>query len=216
MTKKKKFLKGLYLVVDPSLPRKELFEKVRIALSNGVAILQIWDHWTLFDDEEDIYDFITQLLSITSQFDCIVIINNRWEWLQEFSFEGVHFDQFPENLEEIRDEIGEERIIGITCGNNKVCVEKAGETNVDYISFCSIFPSSSAGDCEIIDSGTVHYAAKQLRIPIFISGGINSDNLLTLSDWKFDGVAVISGILNSENIENSIKEYQKSFEKLGM
>ena len=74
-------------------------------------------------------------------------------------------------------------------------VKWAAEHHVDYISFCSMFPSSSAATCEIVSYESVKKAAKIFDKPLFLAGGIYPGNIKQLKDLEYDGIAVISGII---------------------
>jgi thiamine-phosphate pyrophosphorylase len=46
-------------------------------------------------------------------------------------------------------------------------------------------------------------------LPIFVAGGISPQNIIKLKkETPFNGVAVISGILNAVNPQQKVKEYK--------
>jgi thiamine-phosphate pyrophosphorylase len=139
-----------------------------------------------------------------------VLINNHWEYLKETELDGVHFDSIPTGLEEIKNQIGRDFLMGLTCGNDLKDVRWAAKRDIDYISFCSMFPSSSVSNCEIIEYETVKEAASIFDKPLFLAGGINPKNLNKLEELNYNGVAVISGIMNSEHPDQVIDEYRKN------
>jgi len=89
-------------------------------------------------------------------------------------------------------------------------VRWAAKHDIDYISFCSMFPSSNVGNCEIIAYETVKEASLIFDKPLFLAGGIYPENIKQLDELKFDGIAVISGIMNSEHPDQAIDEYHKN------
>ncbi|MFX9050287.1 thiamine phosphate synthase, partial [Acinetobacter baumannii] len=88
----------------------------------------------------DIDEIISSVCILCKQHNTPVLINNQWKWLNRFDFDGVHFDELPNNFSFIKQQIGRDFICGITCNNNISVVEKANNEHVDYISFCSMFP----------------------------------------------------------------------------
>jgi thiamine-phosphate pyrophosphorylase len=201
------FKSGIYLVVDPSMNEEELMTKLKLILPKDLAAVQIWDN---FNDQNDNILLIQKIHSLCAQYQTPVLINNHWEYLKVIELEGVHFDEIPSNLEEIKREIGRGFYIGITCGNELVNVRRAVVHDIDYISFCSMFPSSSVDNCEIVDYETVKQAESIFNKPLFLAGGINPENINKLNPLKYDGIAVISGVMNSENPDKVIDEYRQN------
>ncbi|MEX0772734.1 MAG: thiamine phosphate synthase [Balneolales bacterium] len=214
MVKSNKITGGIYLVIDPSIRKTSLMNKVKQALSGGVEMLQIWDHWPESISLSDKLDVIDSIIQTARGFDVPVLINKDWKLLKSTLLDGVHFDSIPDDYPEIKTEINREFISGITCGNDINIIHWAEQNKLDYISFCSMFPSPSAGDCEIVRPGTVKKAKEITQIPIFLSGGITQDNLTSLKELNFNGIAVISGILNAESPEKSAYGYTQALNKL--
>ncbi len=214
MTIGKKISGGLYLVLNPDMGRTILLEKLEHALNGGVEIVQIWNNWPESFSASDKKDLISDITDISSRFDAAVLINEEWELLKETGLDGVHFDEFPENFDSIKSEINRDFITGITCGNDLKIVQQAVENGVDYISFCSMFPSASVSSCEIVLPETVRKARQMTQLPLFVSGGITPENLTQLKDLNIDGAAVISGIMNSDAPKKSAMDYKNILEKL--
>ena len=206
-TNKKSIESGIYLVIDPSMEEQILLEKLQVVLTKKMAAVQIWDN---FQAEQNIVELIQKIHSLCAQHQIPLLINNRWEYLQTTGLDGVHFDEIPANLDKIKKEINTDFIIGLTCGNDLSHVKWAAKHNIDYISFCSMFPSSSVSNCEIIDYDTVKKATLIFDKPLFLAGGIYPKNMKQLDGLKFDGIAVISGIMNAEHPDKAIDEYYEN------
>lgn len=201
--------KGIYLVTDPSMDEKMLLDKIGECLSEGIAAVQIWEK----DHNQDLLSISEKICSLCIPQNVPVIINNRWELLKDSPLSGVHFDQLPPDIEEIRKSFNRKFITGITCNNDLSDVVLAQKHKLDYISFCSIFPSGTANSCELVEFDTIKKARSIFSELIFIAGGITPHNLDKLTHLPFDGVAVISGILGSSNPVEAIREYKKHLNK---
>lgn len=206
MQKQRKIGPGIYLVIDPSMDKEVLYSKLDAVLKEKIAALQIWDN---FGEEEDIPALIGELCRRCHARDVPVLINNRWQYLTNTPLDGVHFDAIPERYESIRAEVNRPFISGITCTNDMQPVVWAKGHGVDYISFCSMFPSATAGDCELVDHDSVRRATAIYDGLVFLAGGIKPSNISELSNLRYAGVAVISGIMNSDAPDHSIREYIK-------
>lgn len=208
---KKTIESGIYLVIDPSMEEQILLRKLRIILTKKIAAVQIWDN---FKNEQNSEYLIRKIHFLCAQKQIPVLINNRWEYLKKIDLDGVHFDAIPNNLEDIREKINKNFIFGLTCGNDLADVRWAANNNVDYISFCSMFPSSSVSNCEIVAHETVKKASLIFDKPLFLAGGIHPKNLKQLAELKYDGIAVISGIMNSEHPDQAIYGYQQHLKSI--
>lgn len=206
-------LEGIYLVVDPSMDPKMLLDKVEESLEGGVDIIQIWNHWPDGMSDYDKEQLITYLTEKASRFDVPVLINEEWQRLKNTPLDGVHFDAKPENIDQIREEIGRGFTAGITCSNNLEVVKWAAESDFDYISFCAMFPSPSVGSCEIVKPETVKKAREITSMPLFLSGGITPDKVGDLRDLDFNGVAVISGILKHDEPKKQAFNYKQALKE---
>jgi thiamine-phosphate pyrophosphorylase len=200
----KKIESGLYLVVDPSMDQAMLFHKLQQVLEQKIAAVQIWDHW----DKKSNREFVIEKICEQCHAHHVpVMINNDWQLLNEFYLDGVHFDEIPNNLEEIKKNLGREFIAGITCNNDLSVVEWATQHKLNYISFCSVFPSSTSNSCDLVSFDTIRKARQITSLPIFLAGGIHLDNMNKLKELDFDGIAVISGIMNQDEPAQATIKY---------
>ncbi len=204
-TIKRKISSGIYLVIDPSMDELLLLNKLNLCLKEKLAAVQIWDH---FKAEQNISSLLKKVCDLCHAKNVPVLINNRWELLNDFLLDGIHFDEIPENYTEMKDSINKPFLCGLTCNNDLTVVHWASENKLDYISFCSIFPSSTANSCELVDFNNIHQAAKHYSLPIFLAGGIKPENLNKLKELDYTGIAVVSGIMSSDRPDESIKKYQ--------
>jgi len=209
-----KNLKGIYLVIDPSMEEAELLQKLEQAILGGIDILQIWNNWPKDSTLKTKLDLIEKIIALASAKNVPVLINEEWELLKATKLDGVHFDNIPQNWEEVRQTFSDEKIIGFTGGNDLERIRWANQNQVDYLSFCAMFPSSSAISCEIVKPSTVLLARQLTRLPLFLSGGINPENLKGLSLLDFQGVAIISGIMSAENPAKKVKNYKAALAEI--
>jgi thiamine-phosphate pyrophosphorylase len=203
---KRKINSGVYLVIDPSIDETILIHKLTIILQEKIVAVQIWDN---FSSEENALKLIHRITDLCHEKNVPVIINNKWKWLNTTNLDGVHFDCIPTDFEDIKINIGRSFTVGLTCNNDLSLVHWAQNNQVDYISFCSIFPSSTSNSCDLIKFETIQEAKKITAIPLFLAGGIKPENMPKLVGLSFDGVAVVSGIMDSEKPNETIKAYLK-------
>ncbi len=208
-----KWLKGIYLVIDPNQEWEVLLGKLHAALKGGVNIVQIWNHWQPHLGRHSKLKFISEVKALADPFGVPVLMHDDWELALDAGLQGVHFDEVPDKFHLVKKALPT-RFIGLTVGNDLELIAWAEEQALSYISFCAVFPSSSVSSCELIDQENISLARKITRLPIFLSGGIQTGNLARLKHLSFDGIAVISGILSAANPEEAVRQYWKKLKAL--
>ncbi|WP_341224829.1 thiamine phosphate synthase [uncultured Arcticibacterium sp.] len=201
---------GIYLVIDPSMEEGLLLSKLSSALKEKLAAVQIWDN---FNEEQNIPDLVQKVCELCHAKKVPVFINNRYDLLSNTNLDGVHFDEIPENYSELKVKIGKPFLSGLTCNNDLEWIRWANENKLDYISFCSIFPSSTAISCDLVEFETIQKASETFTNSIFLAGGIKPENIEKLSSLKYNGVAVVSGIMSSDTPDLAIKQYQEKLNR---
>lgn len=207
-TSSRKIRGGLYLVVDPAPGIDSLLPKIEAALNGGVDVIQLWNNWSTIDHHKT---FIERVCRAAHAHNVRVLINEHWEWLKEFPLDGVHLDSIPRDWEEIKRNVDRPFFAGITCGNDERNVTWAIENNLDYVSFCSMFPSSTANSCERVQPESIKKARATSNITIFVSGGITLEHIPLLDSTVVDGIAVVSGIMKAEDPAYTSKQYKQIF-----
>lgn len=211
MNQKMKISGGIYLVIDPSMKEAELLRILSSLEGEDIAALQVWDNFT---SESEKKEMVLKIIQICSGKEFPVLINNDWQLAKAANADGVHFDEIPKNLDFVRKEMKEDSLFGLTCNNDLEVISQAEKLQLDYISFCSIFPSDTRNSCELVSFDTLKKAREFTRLPIFLAGGIKPENIYKLAGVDFEGVAVISGIMGAENPAAATREYLTQIKKI--
>ena len=207
-----KIANGIYLIIDPSEQADKMSGTLKPILGESIAAVQIWDNFKYGIDHYKL--LISDIVKLCKEKEVPVIINNRGELLEQFELSGVHYDT-PAIAEQNRKYISSNAnvITGITCNNDLSIVEWARDNNLSYISFCSLFPSSTANSCELVKFETIQKAKSIVDIPIFLAGGIKPENLHLLNNLEYSGIAVVSGIMNNSNPIDAVNQYNNNTKK---
>lgn len=200
--------RGVYLVVDPSVEKWNLLYKIGLCANEGIAAVQLWDN---FNEGQHIEELIGEVCAICHRKDIPVLINNRWEFLTHTPLDGVHFDDVPVDFDDIRKVVGRPFITGITCNNDVEPIAWAARSGLDYISFCSVFPSKTSNSCDLVDFDTIRQARDLCDIPIYLAGGVNPENMEKLHGLPYHGVAVVSGVMGTDDPVKALRAYQQQF-----
>jgi thiamine-phosphate pyrophosphorylase len=194
-------------VIDPAIDRSLLLSKLAPALKAGVEAVQLWNNWSPGADK---LACIAAVSSLCRAYGVPLFIDNDWELLASSPYlDGVHFGTVPESYAEIQRKVARPFMAGITCSGDLEVVRWAESNGLDYVSFCAMFPSPSAGNCDIVMPSTVKEARGITDRPIFVSGGITPENIFSLRALTpFNGVAIISGVMSADDPYTKVKLYQ--------
>lgn len=199
----------VYLITDRSLFAPDVFlTAVESALKGGIRALQLrekdLDHYAL-------PDLARQMKTLTQKYNASLMINGQAEVAHVVGAEGVHL---PENciasIKEIR-----KKFPRLVVGVSTHSLEKAREAEVigaDFITFSPIFDTPSKkeyGPPQGLDK--LREAVQAVNIPVLALGGITQERITPVLQAGAFGVALISGIWNSGNIEKSVFEYIQHF-----
>jgi thiamine-phosphate pyrophosphorylase len=204
-----KKLEGLYLVVAPILPLDRLLVVVEEALKGGVDIVQFISK----EKTSEASGFAGHLLNIAKQHGVPFLINGKLQLMRKIKADGMHLDTYDITPSEVRQKLGGQCIVGYTLGNDLERLKWAEDVGADYISFCSVFPTVSAPQCEIVPIETVKAARSRTRLPMFAAGGINVQNAHLILEAGADGVAVTSAILKARDPEQVARLFKETIRK---
>ena len=56
----------------------------------------------------------------------------------------------------------------------------------------------------------------EIKIPKFVIGGINRDNVDTVLKYKISGIAVVSAIYSHDDIENQVLYFKNKLKEYGI
>jgi thiamine-phosphate pyrophosphorylase len=198
-------LEGLYLVVAPVMPFDKLLATVKKALKGGIDLLQLIPR----EESSEISRLAKDLSGLTEQHDVPFLINANLQLAKEVGADGLHLDRYDVTPSEVKQVLGEQCIIGYTLGDNLEKLKWAETVGADYVSFCSVFPTSSATQCDIVPIETIKAAKFQTTLPIFAAGGINLNNVERVLKAGVNGIAVTSALLKAEDPEQTALAFKE-------
>ena len=207
----KKHIQGLYAITDQQLiAPKKFAARVKQVLQGGAQIVQYRDksqqHQLRFEQASIVVD-------LCKKFGAISIINDDIELAKIVKADGVHIGTDDDELSYARQELGEQKIIGVSCYADLSLAEQAVADSADYVAFGSIFSSPTKPQAPIAGLDILRQAKQSLRVPIVAIGGITLDNLDDVVSSGADAVAIISGVFANEDISQQALQFSQAFNK---
>ena len=195
-------ISGLYFITDSKLSHQGIVQDVRDVIEAGCKIVQYREKEK---SKEEMLAEAKELAALCKEKSVLFMINNDVELALEVNADGVHLGQDDMPLAEAREKLGAGKIIGITVHNVQEALQ-AEKEGADYGSISPIFHTDTKKDagkpCGIELIGRVK---KAVKLPIVAIGGIEEENLEEVIAAGADSVAMISAIITSDDVEETVK-----------
>ena len=201
----------LYAVTDRTWTGDvTLMEQVKQALDGGITFLQLREKEL---SEEEFIEEAREMKKLAGEYQIPFVINDNIKVALEVDADGVHIGQDDMSVEEARELLGEDKIIGVSAHNVKEAV-KAQEGGADYLGVGAVCTTSTKKDANVVSKEEIKKIKETVNIPIVAIGGIKKDNIDTLTGTKVDGVAVVSAIFAAKDITKETKELLKTVKEM--
>jgi len=199
----KKALRGLYAITDTKLLASNFTEAIEQTLLGGTRVIQYRDKSS--DTDRRLKE--AQILrGLCDQYDATFIINDDLKLAIESNADGVHLGKDDHDIKLARQQLGHDKIIGISCYNQLQLALEAEQAGADYVAFGAFFNSSIKPNALAAPLSIIGEAKTQIQIPVCCIGGITAENASQLVDAGADMIAVISEVFNPNNADQSIRE----------
>ncbi|MEE5992133.1 MAG: thiamine phosphate synthase [Oscillospiraceae bacterium] len=193
----------LYAVTDRMWTnRQTLLEQVECAIKGGVTCVQLREKKL---NAEDFLQEAIAMKALCSRYGVPLLINDNVEIALKSGADGVHVGQNDMNPHEVRQILGEDKIIGVTAKTLEQALT-AQEDGANYLGVGAVFATSTKTDTRQIDDAVFREICDTVKIPVVAIGGINQENMSQLKGWGMDGFALVSAIFSAQDIETRCRE----------
>ena len=201
---------GLYAITDASLATDiALDTQVELALQGGARAIQYRDK------SHNLTGRLRQasaLLQLCGRYGVPLIINDDIALAAEIGADGVHLGKDDPQINEAKQALGANAIIGVSCYNRLELAIEAEQSGASYAAFGRFFPSNSKPDASHADISTLQQATGLLRIPVVAIGGITPENGAALVKAGASMLAVIHGVFAQPDIPVACRRFNQLFD----
>ncbi len=194
-----------YFITDSELSKNDIYSDTENAIRAGCKVVQYREK---NKTKKDMIKEAKKLRKICES-KAIFLINDYLDIALECNADGVHIGQDDISYKNARTLLGKDKIIGLTVHSLKEAIE-AEKLGVDYIGLAPIFKTGTKEDArDPIGIDVLKTVRKNINLPIVAVGGINKNNVKEIIDSGADSVVSIYAVLNSNDVNNEIKEFIK-------
>lgn len=201
----------LYAVTDRAWTGKQsLYEQVEAALKGGATCVQLREK-TLSDEE-----FLAEALEIRElcgRYHVPFFINDNVEIAIRCKADGIHVGQEDMAAAQVRRRVGPDMMIGVSAHSVEEALE-AVKHGADCLGVGAMFSTSTKTDVNLLPKETLRAICEAVDVPVVAIGGINKDNISLLAGTGVDGVALVSAIFASDDIETACRQLRQLSEDM--
>lgn len=148
-------------------------------------------------DEPTVRRAADTLRDMTHERDIPLVIEDHARLVGPLGLDGVHLNDGPRQVRNLRKELGPDPIIGAHCGVSRHDGMIAAEAGADYISFGPVGPTT-LGDGSQAPVDLFAWWSEMIEVPVVAEGNLDKDHIATLSEIT-DFIAIGSEIWAAPN-----------------
>ncbi|QLK86984.1 thiamine phosphate synthase [Staphylococcus sp. 17KM0847] len=207
----RKQLRVYFIAGTQDVKKGTLDEILEEALKAGITMFQFREKGTSALTGAAKKEKAITLQKLCQKYNVPFIVNDDVDLALDINADGIHVGQDDKAISQFY-ERAKDKIIGLSVSDFKE-YDQSDLTHVDYIGVGPVYKTQSKSDAK--QAGGIEMIRRMRRydevIPIVAIGGITEENVASLINNGADGIATISSITQSENIENSVSRYLQSF-----
>ena len=201
----------LYAITDRHwLNGRTLYSVVKESLEGGVTFLQLREKEL---DEEHFLEEARELQKLCREYQGPFVVNDNVDIAVAINADGVHVGQSDMEAGKVREKLGPDKIIGVSCKNVEQAL-LAKKHGADYLGVGAMYQTGTKKDATAVTPEALSAICQAVDIPVVAIGGINKDRIEPLKGTGVDGVAVVSAIFAAEDIEKATRELKEAVREI--
>ncbi|MGV3244447.1 thiamine phosphate synthase [Staphylococcus sp. 11261D007BR] len=208
---KRSYLNVYFIAGTQDVKKGELTDILKQALEAGITMFQFREKGPSALTGEAKKQKAIELKALCHEYDVPFIVNDDVMLAIDIDADGVHVGQDDEKVANFYQQLSD-KIIGLSVRDFKE-YDQSDLTHVDYIGVGPVYATQSKADAK--QPGGIELIRRMREydntIPIVAIGGITEENVAPLVKNGADGIATISSITASQNIEKSVSRFLENF-----
>lgn len=201
-------INGIYAITPDWEDTRQLIIKTEELLSNKINLLQYRNKKA---SKQLRMTQAKELQALCHHYQVPFIINDDYELCGILNADGIHLGKNDITIEEVRDRLGNNIIVGISCYNDFERVNEMMTTNCDYIALGACFPTNTKPNAPHASLNFLENVVEISIKPVVAIGGINLDNCLPIINSGVNAIAMINALYSTDKVSDKILEIKRKF-----
>jgi thiamine-phosphate pyrophosphorylase len=201
----------LYLITDRKLCQESSLEEiVRQALAAGIKAVQLREKDL---NTRELFETGKNLKNLTDEYQSKLFINDRLDLLLSLDAAGIQIPEDGIPISQIKSHAAGKQIGASVHSIDKALAKE--QEGADFLLFGPVFETESKkGILEPQGLSNLSEVAASVKVPVLAVGGITPERAEKCLQHGAAGAAVISAILKSKNIPQTISEFKHALGEL--
>ena len=192
-------MKGIYAILDENNYNFDDLDNIVFKMINkNIRIFQIRIKSSFSNSH---IKTIKKVKKVCDTYNSTLVLNDNINITRELNLDGLHIGSKDIDIASARSFLGKNKIIGVSCYNNIKLSLSAEKKSASYVSFGSLYNTSTKRNATSLNEITFVSAKKVLSIPICLIGGINSGNIHYVIKLNSDLIAISKGLSSNDKLE---------------
>ena len=201
-------LGGVYAVLDTQALRgRNGVEVATQVIRGGARVVQLRDKSR---SQGELLAMAKELKQVCGEAGALFIVNDYPDLVLASDADGLHLGRKDLPLAVARNILPVDKIIGCSANTVEQALE-AEKGGADYVAIGAVYASPTRPEAEVAGLDILRQARETLSLPLVAIGGINQDNIGEVIAAGADAAAVISAILDQDNIELATRKLVEIF-----
>jgi len=198
-----KQIAGLYVIIDTqALKGRSHIEVAGQVISGGAKTIQLRDK---LHSKKELLPIAQQLSNLCDEHKVLFLVNDYLDIALAVDANGLHLGQEDLPIKVARRLLPMDKILG--CSTTTVDQAVAAESEgADYIAVGSMYPTPSKETAKVVGLGRLRQIRQAVTSPLVAIGGITRDNAAEVIAAGADAVAVISAVLQTEDVAEAARQ----------
>jgi thiamine-phosphate pyrophosphorylase len=199
----------LYFVCDARPDGEDPGPLLRAALDGGVDVIQLREK----SGDRRLTDRAAQTFRrLADTYGVPFFVNDDPELAVHYRADGVHIGQDDVSVEEARQIVGNDALIGLSTHSVEQIDAAAG---VDHISVGPVWQTPTKEGRPAVGTELVTYAASNTALPFFAIGGIDTTNVKEVLGAGARRICVVRAIRDAADPSSVAEELRRGFASVG-
>jgi len=197
-------LSDFYLICpEPEADSRNYINKFKACISAGVRLFQ------LRFNENSHYDrhgaLITELLELCKTSHSRLLVNSLPDYAVKIGAHGVHLNS-ARLLQCCERPLDKKFLVSASC-HNSTELKHAYKIDVDFAVLSPVNKTSSHESAKPLGWDKFKNLVEPINIPVYALGGMRAGDMKKFCEFGAQGISVLSGVWNQEDIEKALDEY---------
>jgi thiamine-phosphate pyrophosphorylase len=184
---------------------------LRAAVAGGTDIVQLRDKRL---SDEELTAVAHAARALCERIGALFVVNDRPWVAAEVQADGVHVGQDDLPVEQVREIVGPEVLIGLSTHAESE-IDAVDPALVDYIGVGPVHETPTKEGRPAVGVELVRYAAAHARVPFFAIGGLNAGNIAEVTEAGAGRAVVLRAIAGAADPEAAARELREKLSGAG-